>query len=86
MGNNFLDMQSAVLREQLVELRTRSQLTQHELAVQLGKPQSYVSKYEGGERKLTIIEIRNIAICCGSNLGDFVSSFEEELILAEKIR
>jgi len=79
-------MQSAVLREQLVELRTRSQLTQYELSVQLGRPQSYVSKYENGERKLTIIEIRNIAFCCGSNLGNFVSSFEEELAIVEKLK
>ncbi len=84
MNNNSLDMQSAVLREQLIELRARSQLTQQELSAQLGRPQSYVSKYESGERKLTLIEIRNIAICCNSNLKEFVIAFEDELTLAEK--
>ena len=38
----------------LAECRKAKKLTQVELADVLGKPQSYVSKYETGERKLTV--------------------------------
>lgn len=43
--------------------RTRKQcgLTQVALAALLDKPQSYVSKYESGERRLDVIEFLAIA-------------------------
>ena len=41
----------------LVELREAKGLTQMDIALQLGKPQSYVSKYERGERRLDIVEL-----------------------------
>lgn len=40
----------------LVEARNAAGLTQADVADRLGKPQSYVAKYEGGERRLDIIE------------------------------
>ena len=45
-----------ILRARLVELREAKGLTQTDIALQLGKPQSYVSKYERGERRLDIVE------------------------------
>lgn len=36
-------------------------ITQAELARQLGKPQSFVSKYENGERRLDVAEFIEIA-------------------------
>lgn len=44
-----------ILRARLVELREAKGLTQTDIALQLGKPQSYVSKYERGERRLDIV-------------------------------
>lgn len=44
------------LREQLVEARTRAGLTQVALGRRLKRPQSYVSKYETGERRLDVVE------------------------------
>ena len=84
MNDNKSETQSVVLRELLTDLRTRAQLTQRELSLQLGRPQSYVSKYESGERKLTLIEIRKIAVCCGTNLTEFITNFEEELSIIEE--
>ena len=40
----------------IVELRKEAGLTQVELAQRLGRPQSYVSKYERGERRLDVVE------------------------------
>ena len=79
MSNSQQDTQNVVLQELLIGLRTGAQLTQKQLSMQLNRPQSYVSKYESGERKLTLIEIRSIAISCGSTLKDFVVTYEEEL-------
>jgi len=45
----------------LIEQRTRVGLTQADVARALKKPQSFVSKYEHGERRLDIIE--TIALC-----------------------
>jgi transcriptional regulator with XRE-family HTH domain len=50
-----------LLRELLVAARDKSGLTQQKLAKQLGKPQSFVAKYEGGERRLDVVEFVFIA-------------------------
>lgn len=50
-----------LLRELLVAARDRAGLTQQKLAKRLGKPQSFVAKYEGGERRLDVIEFIVIA-------------------------
>lgn len=40
----------------LIKLRKAKGLTQAEVATCLGRPQSFVAKYEGGERRLDVIE------------------------------
>lgn len=49
------------LRELLIQARKEAGLTQNELASRLGRPQSYVSKYENGERRLDLIEFLQLA-------------------------
>ena len=49
------------LRKLLLQRRTDHGVTQTELAKRLGKPQSFVAKYEGGERRLSVIEFIDIA-------------------------
>ncbi len=44
------------LREMLRDARTKKGLRQADLASILGVPQSFVSKYESGERVLTFVE------------------------------
>ena len=52
--------------------RVQANLTQVQLAKKLGKPQSYVSKYENGERRLDLIEFLQIASCLRINVTDFI--------------
>jgi transcriptional regulator with XRE-family HTH domain len=45
----------------MVKARKSAGLTQQELAKRLHKPQSFVAKYEGGERRIDVVEF--IEIC-----------------------
>lgn len=50
----------AALCERLTAERNRRGLTQADVARRLGKPQSYVSKVEAGERRLDVIELMDL--------------------------
>jgi transcriptional regulator with XRE-family HTH domain len=45
----------------MVKARKLAGLSQHELAKRLHRPQSFVAKYEGGERRVDVVEF--IEIC-----------------------
>jgi transcriptional regulator with XRE-family HTH domain len=45
----------------LAAAREKAGLTQQQLADRLGRPQSFVAKYEGGERRLDVVEFLAIA-------------------------
>lgn len=49
------------LIELLTAAREKAGLTQQQLADRLGKHQSFVAKYEGGERRIDVIEFLTIA-------------------------
>ncbi|GKG92687.1 transcriptional regulator [Desulfovibrionaceae bacterium] len=51
----------AAFLEVLVQARKGQNLSQQVIAKRLGKPQSFVSKYENGERRLDVIEFFAIA-------------------------
>jgi transcriptional regulator with XRE-family HTH domain len=52
-------------REGLTRERRKAGKTQAEVARRLGRPQSYISKYEGGERRLDVVEFLDIADAVG---------------------
>jgi transcriptional regulator with XRE-family HTH domain len=56
-----------LLLEQLVAARKKAGLTQVEVANALKKPQSFVSKYESGERLLDVAEFLEIARILGAD-------------------
>ena len=53
------------LRELLKAERKAAGLTQTVVAQRLGKPPSYVAKYEGGDRRLDVLEFLNVAAVIG---------------------
>lgn len=59
------DPRYAALRVLLTAERERLGLTQVEVAGRLGKPQSYVSKYERGERRLDVVEYLDVTRALG---------------------
>jgi transcriptional regulator with XRE-family HTH domain len=57
--------------------REEAGLTQSVLARQLRRHQSFVSKYESGQRRLDLIELTEICRVLGVELIDFVKRFED---------
>jgi transcriptional regulator with XRE-family HTH domain len=49
----------------LAAARRRANVTQQELATKLGKPQSFVSEYERGQRRVDVIELLVISRALG---------------------
>lgn len=64
------------LRALLRVLREESGLRQADLADKLGVPQSFVSKYESGERRLEFVAVQRICGALGLSLSDFVTRLE----------
>ena len=61
----------------LREVRREAGLRQADLARSLGHPQSFVSKYESGERRLDLLELQQICAALGLSLTEFVRRFEQ---------
>jgi DNA-binding transcriptional regulator YiaG len=53
--------------ELLTNARESKNLTQKQVAKKLGKPQSFVSKYENGERRLDVLEFLEICKAIDTN-------------------
>jgi len=60
------------LRILLRQLRLEAGLTQVQVAQQLGVPQSFVSKYETGERRLDVVELGHVAQSLGKTVAEIL--------------
>jgi transcriptional regulator with XRE-family HTH domain len=63
----------------LREVRQKAELTQVQVAARLDVPQSFVSKYESGERRLDVVELRHIAEALGTSLLAIIERLERTL-------
>ena len=70
----------ARLRELLIVQRISAGLTQEDVALRLRRPQSFVSKYENGERRLDIIEFMEVTEAIG---GDAIGLLTELLTVPQ---
>jgi transcriptional regulator with XRE-family HTH domain len=64
------------LQEFLRQVRIEANLRQIDVATRLGVPQSFVSKYESGVRRLDLVELGLVCAAVGIALTEFVSRFE----------
>jgi transcriptional regulator with XRE-family HTH domain len=67
MSKSIHSPQHIKLRELLVAERKKAGLTQQDVADRLGRPQSFVAKYEGGERRLDVVEFLQVAAAIGAD-------------------
>ncbi|MER9183081.1 helix-turn-helix transcriptional regulator [Mesorhizobium sp. M0767] len=58
----------------LVSLRKAKGLTQAQVAERLDRPQSFVAKYEGGERRLDVIEFLDLTAALDVDPCEILSS------------
>ena len=68
------------LLSKLIAARKLAGLTQVELANRLEKPQSYVSKYERGERRVDVVELIQISKALGIRASEIVMEIETRQI------
>lgn len=66
---------ATILREE----RLRAGITQTALAAKLGRPQSFVAKYEAGERQLDVIEFVLVTRAIGSGSAAMLRRIERLL-------
>jgi len=58
--------------QKLLKARKESGLKQVEVAKKLGKPQSYISKIEKGERRVDIVELKILAKIYNKKITYFI--------------
>jgi transcriptional regulator with XRE-family HTH domain len=65
MQKSLKSAEYARLVQTLVAVRKGAGIRQQALAKKLGRPQSFVAKYEGGERRIDVVEFTTIARALG---------------------
>ena len=77
MSRLTLKVEQRRLQALLREVRQEAGLRQIDLAKRLGQPQSFISKYESGERRLDLPELQEVCKAIGVPLTEFVRKFED---------
>lgn len=78
MKTVYTDRYAAFLKL-IIAARKKAGMTQQELAEQLCKPQSYVSKYERGERRLDVVEFLQLSRLLNIDPCDLIRGIDLEL-------
>jgi transcriptional regulator with XRE-family HTH domain len=68
-----------LLRELLQRERRINGLTQEEVAMDLGRAQSFVSKYEKGERRLDVVDFIRVCEVLSVNPSTLIRELRKEL-------
>jgi len=77
MANRLWDEKYQTFLAVVKGLRKSSGMTQIELAARLDKPQSYVSKYESGERSLDFVETMEVCEALGVNPEKLIKLYQK---------
>lgn len=80
MEKSIFTHEYRVLVDMLRETRRGACITQVELGENLGETQSVVSKWERGERRLDVVQLRKICEALGTTLPAFVRRYEKRLV------
>lgn len=75
MGRQLYSDARERLRAMLRTARAQAGLSQVELALRLQRPQSYVSDYERGQRRLDWVAVTEVLEACGVDLVAFARAY-----------
>lgn len=84
MPSSLHSHQYQIFRSLLVTAREGAGLTQVQIAEKLGKPQSFISKYERGERRIDFSEFVELADVLSIDITAFVNAYRSALIVMPK--
>jgi predicted transcriptional regulator len=84
MGKKPFSAEAETFRALIKLVRIEAELSQVELSTQLGRPQSYVSDYENGQRRLDWIQIVEIVTICGTTIVEFAKRYQAQARMAQK--
>ena len=73
-----------IFRRCMIAARKEAQLTQESLAKSLQKPQSFVAKYENGERRLDVVEFLIVTRVIGVDPCVLLSKVEQQIFEASR--
>jgi transcriptional regulator with XRE-family HTH domain len=73
MSKEIYTVKYKKLTDKLKKARSEAGLTQVEASQKLGKPQSYFSKIERGERRIDAVELVDLARIYKKDIGYFVN-------------
>ena len=76
MGRSLYSQKRERFRDLLKQVRIEAGLTQVELSKKLKRPQSYVSDYERGQRKLDWVAVDEVLAICGLRVVEFAKRYE----------
>lgn len=79
MKKSLRSHEQMILQSLLRELRTQAGLKQEEVAERLETYQTFVSKYEAGERILDLHELRQVCYALDTDLIKVIRRYEEAL-------
>jgi transcriptional regulator with XRE-family HTH domain len=63
----------------MIRARKTAGLTQHQLAKRLRRPQSFVAKYEGGERRVDVVEFVTVCQAIGADPTKIVKALAKAM-------
>jgi transcriptional regulator with XRE-family HTH domain len=72
MGKSIYTKDYKEIIKRLKKVRINANLSQRAVADKLGKPQSYLSKIESGERRLDVVEMKKFSIIYKKPVGYFL--------------
>jgi len=63
----------------MIKARKAAGLTQRELSDRLHKPQSFVAKYEGGERRVDVVEFLTVCQAIGADSAKLLKALKNAI-------